>query len=122
MKCSYYYQSSFDKALKELKKGGCALIFHTWSHYVAILDISADGKKVLVGNPSGDYDHGSHGIPTNWLTVSYMKTCFNDYDTSGLIVKLNYNLSKSTKTQLSYLYSNLGSWSRGNTNERLPQI
>ncbi len=122
MKCSYYYKSSFDKALKELKKGGCALVFHTWSHYVAILDISADGKKVLVGNPSGDYDHGSHGIPTNWLTVEYMKTCFNDYDTSGLIVKLKYNLSKTVKSKINNLYSNLGGWDRANTNERIPQL
>ncbi|MEE0940083.1 Ig-like domain repeat protein [Methanobrevibacter sp.] len=123
MQCSYYYKSSFDKALDALKKGGCALIFHTWYHYVAILDISADGKKVLVGNPSGDYDVGSHGIPTNWLTVKYMKTCFNDYDTSGLIVKLKYNLSKATKTKMNGYYSNMGGgWTRSNTDERLVQI
>lgn len=120
MKCSYFYQSSFDNALDSLKDGGCALIFHTWSHYVAILDISKDGKKVLVGNPSGDYDTGSHGIPTNWLTVKYMKTCFNDYDTSGLIVKLNYNLNEATKNQINMFYNNMGAWSRGNTNERIP--
>ena len=123
MKCTVYYKSSFySKAIKELKKGGCALIFHTWGHYVAVLDISSDGKKVLVGNPSGDYDHGSHNIPTNWMTVDYLYNQFNDYDTSGLIVKLNYNLSKATKTTINNLYSNLGSWSRGNTNERIPQI
>ena len=97
MKCSYFYENSFDNALNELKKGGCALIFHTWNHYVAILDISSDGNKVLVGNPSGDYDHGSHSIPTNWLTVDYMKGMFNNYDTSSLIVKLDYSLSQSTK-------------------------
>ena len=85
-KCSFYYKSSFNKALKQLKKGGAALVFHTWNHYVCILDISKDGKKVLVGNPSGDYDYGSHSIPTNWLTVKKMKKRFNNYDTSGLIV------------------------------------
>lgn len=74
-KCSLYYKSSFDKALKQLKKGGCALIFHTWDHYISIVDISKDGKKVLIGNPSGDYDHGSYKIPTKWLTVKYMKKC-----------------------------------------------
>ena len=122
-KCSYFYQSSFNKALKELKKGGCALVFHTWNHYVCILDISKDGKKVLVGNPSGDYDEGSHSIPTNWLTVKHMKGRFNDYDTSGLIVKLNYKLSKATKKQVNSFYSSMGSkWSRQNTNERLVQI
>ncbi|MER2013212.1 MAG: cysteine peptidase family C39 domain-containing protein [Methanobrevibacter sp.] len=122
MKCSYFYQSSFDNALNELKKGGCALIFHTWNHYVAILDISSDGNKVLVGNPSGDYDHGSHSIPTNWLTVDYMKGMFNNYDTSSLIVKLDYSLSQSTKDQVIQFYDNMGSWTRQNTNERIPQI
>lgn len=122
MKCTYYYKSSFDYALKHLKAGGCALVFHTWGHYVAILDISKDGKKVLVGNPSGDYDHGSHKIPTNWLTVNYMKTCFNNYDTSGLIVKLNYKLSKVTQSKINKFYSNMGAWTRANTNERIPQL
>ena len=123
MKCSYYYKSTFySKAIKQLKKGGCALIFHTWNHYVAVLDISSDGKKVLVGNPSGDYDQGSHNIPTNWMTVDYLYNQFNDYDTSGLIVKLKYNLSKATKSKVNYFYSNMGSWNRGNTNERIPQI
>ena len=123
MKCTDYYKSTYySKAIPELKKGGCALIFHTWSHYVAILDISKDGKKVLVGNPSGDYDHGSHDIPTNWLSVDYMYNQFNDYDTSSLIVKLNYSLSQATKNKINTFYSNMGSWTRSNTNERLPQI
>lgn len=122
MKCTYYYKSSFNTALNQLKKGGCALVFHTWGHYVAILDISADGKQVLVGNPSGDYDHGSHSIPTNWLTVDYMYSCFNDYDTSGLIVKLNYSLKQSTKNKINTFYANTGKWTRTNTNERIPQI
>ena len=122
-KCSIYYKSTFNNALKQLKKGGCALVFHTWSHYVAILDISADGKKVLVGNPSGDYDHGSHAIPTNWLTVNYMKKRFNNYDTSGLIVKLKYSLNKYTKTWVNNFYSSMGTkWIRQNTAERLVQI
>lgn len=122
-KCTIYYKSTFNKALKELKKGGCALIFHTWNHFVAILDISKDGKKVLLGNPSGDYDHGSHLIPTKWLTVSYMKNRFNNYDTSGLIVKLKYSLSKATKTKINNFYSSMGTkWVRQNTNERIPQI
>lgn len=122
-KCSIYYKSSFSKALKHLKKGGCALIFHTWNHYVSILDISKDGKKVLVGNPSGDYDYGSHKIPTKWLTVKYMKKRFNNYDTSGLIVKLKYSLSKTTKKKINNYYSSMGTkWARQNTKERIPQI
>ncbi len=122
-KCSYYYKSSFNKALKQLKKGGCALVFHTWNHYVCILDISKDGKMLLVGNPSGDYDSGSHSIPTNWLSVSHMKGRFNDYDTSGLIVKLSYKLGKYTKNKINNFYSSMGTnWSRKNVNERLVQI
>ena len=122
-KCTIYYKSSYSSALNELKKGGCALVFHTWNHYVAVLDISEDGKQVLMGNPSGDYNTGSHGIPTNWVSVSYLKTCFNNYDTSGLIVKLKYNLSKATKTKINYFYSSMGTnWQRQNTNDRIPQI
>ena len=98
-------------------------MFHTWNHYVSILDISKDGKKVLVGNPSGDYDYGSHDIPTNWLTVKHMKKCFNNYDTSGLIVKLKYKLSKSTKNKINSFYSSMGTkWTRQNVDERIPQI
>ena len=122
-KCTVYYKSSYTSAINQLKKGGCALVFHTWNHYVAVLDISADGKQVLMGNPSGDYDTGSHGIPTNWVSVSYLKSCFNNYDTSGLIVKLKYNLSKTTKTKIDNLYSSMGTnWVRQNTNERISQI
>ena len=122
-KCKVYYKSTFSKALKHLKKGGCALVFHTWYHYVAILDISADGKMVLVGNPSGDYYTGSHGIPTGWLTVDFMVGKFNDYDTSGLIVKLKYSLSEKTKTKINNFYSSFGkNWIRSNTNETIPQI
>ena len=122
-KCTYYYKSSYNKAINALKKGGCALIFHTWGHYVSILDISADGKKVLVGNPSGDYDTGSHDIPTNWLTVGYMKSMFNNYDTSGLIVKLKYSLSKATIKKIKYFYLSMGAnWDRHNTDERIPDI
>ena len=120
-KCSYYYKSSFATAIKQLKKGGCALVFHTWNHYVAIMDISKNGRKVLVGNPSGDYNHGSHGIPTKWLTVKYMYGRFNNYDTSGLIVKLKYNLNKATKSKINNLYSSMGpNWARANTHERIP--
>lgn len=122
-KCTIYDNSTYKKAINELKKGACALIFHTWNHYVAILDISKDGKQVLVGNPSGDYDHGSHSIPTNWLTVDYMYSMFNDYETSGVIVNLNYNLADSAKTQLDNLYNSFGvGWTAQNTNERIPQI
>ena len=106
-----------------MSKGNCALVFHTWYHYVAIIDISADGKKVLVVNPSGDYNTGSHAIPTKWLSVDYMYGRFNDYDTSSLIVKLKYSLPSSTKNTVNNFYSSMGTnWNRHNTNERVPQI
>ena len=123
MQCKYYYKSSWNTALKELSKGGCALVFHTWYHYVAIIDISADGKKVLLVNPSGDYNHGSHNLPTNWLSVDYVYKQFNNYDTSSLIVKPKYSLSASTKNTVNNFYSSMGTnWNRHNVNERVPQI
>lgn len=122
-KCSIYYKSSFNKAINQLKKGGCALVFHTWNHYISILDISKDGNRVLIGNPSGDYDIGSHGIPTKWVTVKFIKGKFNNYDTSGLIVKLKYSLSKSVKEKMNNIYSSMGSsWVAKNTDERIPNV
>ena len=109
--CSYFYKDSFDDALKELQKGGCALIFHTKKHYVAILDISKDGKYVLVSNSYGSF----YNIPTKWLSVSYMKTRFiKDHDDS-LIVRLNYSLSNSTKYEINCFYNSMGTnWVRQN--------
>ena len=121
MSATIYYNTTFDNALNELAKGGCALVFHTWNHYVAILDISKDKTKVLVANPSGSYNEGSHAMPTNWLTVSYVKTCFNNYDTSGLILKLKYNLTATTKNQVNNMYNNFGvKYIKSNTSERIP--
>ncbi len=36
--CTYFYGDSFSIGLSELKKGGCALVFHAQNHYVSILD------------------------------------------------------------------------------------
>ena len=68
-------------------------------------------------------------IETDWQFITdknnegiekgYLK---NDYDTSGLIVKLNYSLKQSVKNKINTFYSNTGKWSRTNTNERIPQI
>lgn len=114
--CTYFYKNSFDTALKELKIGGCALIFHTKNHYVTILDISKDGKKVLVSNSYKSY----YNIPTKWLTVSYMKTRFIKNHDDGLIVRLNYSLSNSTKNQVDCFYKSMGTnWSRQNTHANL---
>ena len=114
--CTYFYKDSFDEALKELQKGGCALIFHTKHHYVAILDISKDGKYVLVSNSYGSY----YDIPTKWLTVSYMKTRFIKNHDDSLIVRLNYSLSNSTKYKINCFYNSMGTnWVRQNTHRTI---
>ena len=107
--CSYFFKYSFDDALNELKNGGTALVFHAKKHYVAILDISDDGKKVLVSNSYGRYDN----IPTKWLKVSYMKNKFSpDWDDS-LIVKLHYNLLESTINEVNCYYNSMGAnWAK----------
>lgn len=108
--CYYFFKNSFDYALNELKKGGCALIFHADNHYVTIIDISDDGKKVLVSNSYGSFDN----IPTKWLDVSYMRNKFCYIDES-LIVKLNYKLSDSRKNTISHYYNNFGTnWQKHN--------
>ena len=114
--CSYFFRPSFNHALNELKKGACALIFHTKNHYVAIIDISKDGSKVLVSNSYGDW----YNIPTNWVSVKFMKTRFyKNYDDS-LIVKKNYHLSDRTKHYLHNYYYNLGpNWDRCNVHESI---
>lgn len=124
MSCKYFYKKSWKTALNELAKGGCALVFHTWSHYIAIIDISPDKTKVLVSNPSGTYNQGSHGIPTNWVSVDYLyKYGFNDYDTSSLIVRLNYSLDKDTINKVNNFYKSMGGkWNRHDTTERPAKI
>ena len=118
-KVSYYYSNSIDSAVKQLAKGGCALIAYLPNHYVSIIDVSPDGKKVLVSNSYGKYDVGGNSkVPTDWVSLKYFKSKFAGV---GLIVKLNYKLSKDTKTQMSYFYSSMGAnWIRQNVNERIP--
>ena len=113
-KCEYFYRDSFSKAIDELKKGGCAVVFHTKHHYVALLDVSSDGSKVLVSNSYGDY----YDIPSQWLTCEYMQTrYYEDYD-DGLIVRLNYDLSDDVKNQINCYYLSMGAnWQVHNTGE-----
>ena len=121
-KCSLYYKSGINKALKELKKGGAALVYHIRGHYLAIVDISKNGKKVLISNSRGGYNSGEDKMPTKWLTVKYVKSKFAN-DTPGLIVRLNYSLNANTKKNVKNFYSSMGiNWTRQNTNERIPQI
>ncbi len=113
--CTYFYKASFGNALNELKKGGAALIFHANRHYVTILDISNDGKKVLVSNSYGSYDN----IPSKWIKVSYMKNKFSKWEES-VIVRLNYKLSNSTKDSINCFYDSMGAnWYRHSTNQKM---
>ncbi|MEE1149371.1 MAG: Ig-like domain-containing protein [Methanobrevibacter sp.] len=115
---TYFYNSSFGKALNEVKKGGAALIFHAYNHYVSILDISKNGKKVLVSNSYGTYDN----IPTGWVKVSYMKKKFSNIDES-LIVKLNYKLSDSMINSISCYYTSMGkNWVAQNTHQSIGRV
>ena len=116
---TYFYKSTFNQALKELKKGGCALIFHAYNHYVCILDISSNGKNVLVSNSYASYDH----IPTKWLKVSYMKNRFSHKWDESLIVKLNYKLSDSTINSINNYYSSMGkNWVVQNTSHGIGHV
>ena len=115
---TYFYKSSFGKALKEVKNGGAALIFHAHNHYVSILDISKDGKRVLVSNSYGTYDN----IPTGWVKVSYMKKKFSNIDES-LIIKLNYKLSNSTINSINSYYSSMGkNWVAQNAHHSIGRV
>lgn len=106
--CTHFYRNSFNYALDELKKGGCGVIFHSQHHYVSILDINSNGKKVLVSNSYGTYNK----IPSRWLSVKYMKTKFGVWDDS-LVVRLNYYLDEYTKLCTNCLYNSMGSkWNR----------
>ena len=118
-KCSYFYKSTFKSALNELKNGGCALIFHANNHYVSILDISKDGKKVLVSNSYGTYDN----IRTGWVKVSYMKKKFSPKWDESLMVKLNYKLSDSTINSINSYYSSMGkNWVAQNVNHGIGRL
>ena len=121
-KCSAYYfygGSSFDNAIKQLKKGS-ALIAYLPNHYVAVIDVSPDGKKVLVSNSYGSYNGGSKGIPTNWVSVKKLKSTFAGV---GLVVKPKYDLSKSVKREVKKTFLSMGGeWKRQNVNERIPNI
>ena len=90
---SYYY--SVDSGVRQLAKGGVALVAFLPNHYVSVIDVSKDGKKILVSNSYGEYDVGGNSrIPTGWVSLSKFKAKFAGV---GLVVKLNYNLSQKVK-------------------------
>lgn len=116
---SYFYKSTFSKALKDLKNGGCALVFHADNHYVSILDISKNGKKVLVSNSYGTYDN----IPTGWVKVSKMKNKFSHKWTESLVVKLNYKLSDSQINGINSYYTSMGkNWVAQNAHASIGRV
>jgi len=120
MTAEYIYKNTFDSALTKLSNGGCTIVFYGVNHYVSIIDISKDKTKVLVSNSYGNYSLGGGKIPNGWVNVSLMKKRFAKDSFAGLLVKLNYSLSSSTKTNVNNLYNNFGSaWSRKNTKEEL---
>ena len=115
----YFYGDSFKKTMKKLKKG-CALIAFLPNHYISVIDVSPDGKKVLVSNSYGSYNDGCRHIPTNWVSVKKLKSKFAGV---GLVVKPKYKLSKNVKKQLKNYYSSMGGkWNRQNVHERIPDI
>ena len=113
----YYGGTSFNNAMKELKKGA-ALICYLPNHYVTIVDISSNGKKVLVSNSYGSYNVGSKNVPTNWVTIKYLKSKFAGI---GLVVKLNYKLDDAQKQEVANYYNSMGTkWTAHNVHERIP--
>lgn len=112
---------SMDTAVKELKKGGAAVIAYLKNHYVSVIDVSKDGKKILVSNSYGKYNVGGDTkVPTKWVTLKYFKSKFKGI---GLVVKLNYKLSNTVKKQMKCFQSSMGGkWTRQNTNERIPDV
>ena len=74
-----------------------------------------------MSNSYGKYDVGGNSrVPTDWVSVKYFKSKFAGV---GLVVKLNYKLSKKEKKLVKNVYSSMGKkWTRQNTNERIPNI
>lgn len=119
-KAEYFNKNTLNSALNELKNGS-AIIAFLHRHYVSIIDVSSDGKKVLVSNSYGAYNvGGDNRVPTGWVSLKYFKTKFGN---TGLVVKLDYKLSQNTQNQINNFYSSMGTnWNRQNTKERIPNI
>ncbi len=104
-KTHYFYDDGLNSAVKELKKGGAALIAYLPNHYVSVIDVSPDGRKILVSNSYGSYNVGSKNVATNWVSLKYFKTKFAGV---GLVVKLDYKLSSDVKHQIGNFYNSMG--------------
>ena len=118
-KSSYFY--SMSTAVKQLAKGGCAVIAYLPNHYVSVIDVSKDGKKILVSNSYGKYDVGGDTrIPTGWVSLTKFNKKFRGV---GIIVKPNYKISNTLKTKMNCFYKSMGiKYTLQNTNERIPDV
>ena len=119
-KTYYFDENTIDSALEELKNGGALVAFLNF-HYVSVIDVSPDGKKILVSNSYGAYNVGGmNKVPTGWVSLKYFKTKFGN---TGLVVKNDYKLSQGTQNQINNFYSSMGTdWHRQNTKEKIPEI
>ncbi|WP_405306784.1 hypothetical protein [Methanobrevibacter sp.] len=118
-KAHYFYDDSINRAMTELKTGA-AIIAYLPNHYVSVIDISPDGKKILVSNSYGSYNVGSKNVPTNWVSLKYFKSKFAGI---GLVVKLDYNLESTTEKQIANYYNSMGKkWTAQNVHERIPNL
>ena len=119
-KAYYFDENTIDSALEELKNGGALVAFLNF-HYVSVIDVSPDGKKILVSNSYGAYNVGGmNKVPTGWVSLKYFKTKFGN---TGLVVKNDYKLSQGTQNQINNFYSSMGTdWHRQNTKEKIPEI
>lgn len=109
--------SGWSNKAEHLQKG-LPLVYHVSGHYVAIIDISDDGSKVLVSNSSGGSD-GSHGIITGWNSSN---TIARKAYGACVLVSPNYTISESGKIALNHYWNSMGgSWKRTqNLNEAIP--
>ena len=90
--------------VRELKKGK-PIFIHTPNHYSMLADISDDGSKILVFNPSRNYS-----ISAGWQKTSYVQ---GRLSAGGHAYAPNLSISESEKTQLLNLLENLGGvWNR----------
>lgn len=90
--------------VRELKKGK-PIFIHTPNHYSMLADISDDGSKILVFNPSRNYS-----ISAGWQKTSYVQ---GRLSAGGHAYSPNLSISESEKTQLLNLLENLGGvWNR----------
>ena len=87
---------TYDNIINELKKGNAVVIkveeasaFTSSQHYMALIDISSDGKKIFVGNSYASGGYGRNG----WFDAGVVLTDVHEFNictpTKKLIDKFN---------------------------------